>query len=74
MTKIRKLGAMLNKCYFEGKMPKCCTQSDVAVLQCVYNELSAHKKPEFISMSVKTVLENLGFIVAPKGIGWIVVC
>ena len=74
MTKIRKLGAMLNKCYFEGKMPRCCSAADIAVLQIVYNALSAGKKPEFISASVKTILENMGFIVAPKGIGWIVIC
>ena len=74
MTKLQKLGAMLNKCYFEGKTPKCATQADIAVLQCCYNELSAKKHPEFISASAKTILENMGFVTAPKGIGWIVVC
>ena len=74
MKKINKLGEMLNKCYFEGKMPRCCSAADIAVLQIVYNELSAKKQPEFISANVKTILENMGFVTAPKGIGWIVVC
>lgn len=74
MTKINKLGAFLNKYYFEGKMPKCATMADMSVLTCVYNELSAKKHPEFISANVKTILENMGFVTAPKGIGWIVVC
>ena len=74
MRKINKLGEMLNKCYFEGKMPRCCSAADIAILQIVYNALSAGEKPEFISASVKTILENMGFIVAPKGIGWIVIC
>ena len=73
MTKLQKLGAFLNKCYFDGKLPRCCTQSDIAVLQCVYNELREKKHPEFIQANVKTILENLGFITAPKGIGWIVI-
>ena len=73
MTKMQKLGAFLNKCYFDGKLPRCCSQSDIAVLKCVYNELSEKKRPEFIQANVKTVLENLGFITAPKGIGWIVI-
>lgn len=73
MTKLDKLGAILNKCYFEGKFPKCCTPSDVAVLQCVYYELRDKKHPEFIQLNVKNVLENIGFLTAPKGIGWIVI-
>lgn len=71
--KINKLGEMLNKVYFDGKMPRCCTQSDIAVLQCVYNDLQAGKHPEFIQLNVKNVLENIGFLTAPKGIGWIVI-
>ena len=74
MTKLEKLGAMLNKCYFDGILPKCCTPSDVAVLQCVYNELKSKKHPEFIQLNVKRVLENIGFMTAPKGIGYIVIC
>lgn len=74
MTKLEKLGAMLNKVYFTGKMPRCCTQSDIAVLQCAYNELRAGKHPEFIQLNVKNILENMGFMTAPKGIGWIVIC
>lgn len=74
MTKLQKLGAMLDKCYFEGKMPKCATQSDIAVLQCCYNKLAQNIRPEFINLTVKNILENIGFITAPKGIGWIVIC
>jgi hypothetical protein len=74
MTKLQKLGGILHKCYFEGKLPKCATPYDVAVLQCCYNELSKGGKPEFIEISVKTILENIGYITAPKGIGWIVIC
>ena len=74
MNKLNKLGAMLNKCYFEGSLPKCATQADVAILQCCYNDLAKKKHPEFISLTVKNILENIGFTTAPKGIGWIVVC
>ena len=74
MTKLQKLGTMLNKCYFEGKLPKCATQSDIAILQCCYNDLSDKKHPEFVSLTVKNILENIGFMTAPKGIGWIVIC
>lgn len=74
MTNLQKLGDMLNKCYFEGKMPKCATMVDIAVLQCCYNALAKEKSAELISLSAKNILENMGFIVVPKGIGWIVIC
>ena len=74
MTKLQKLGDMLNKYYFEGKIPKCATMADMAVLQCCYNELAKKKSAELISLSAKNILENIGFIVVPKGIGWIVIC
>lgn len=73
MSKLQKLGAILNKCYFEGKLPNCCTVYDISVLQCCYNELAKNGHPEFIEISVKTILENIGYIIAPKGIGYIVI-
>lgn len=73
-NKLRKLGALLDKCYYTGKIPKCCTPADIGVLQCVYNDLTANERPEFISANIKTVLENIGFMTAPHGIGWIVIC
>jgi len=72
MTKLQKLGGMLNKCYFDGKMPKCATMADIAVLQCCYNALAKKQRPELVSLSAKNILENMGFTVVPKGIGWIV--
>lgn len=73
MTNIEKLGALLNKAYSQGSIPKCCTISDISTLQLCYNELVQGKHPEFIQVSVKNVLENMGFIVAPKGVGYVVI-
>lgn len=73
MTKLQKLCGMLEKCYYDGKLPKCCTPADVSTLLYCYNELKEKKHPEFISLPVKNVLENIGFMTAPKGIGWTVI-
>ena len=74
MNKLNKLGAMLNKYYFEGKLPKCATQADVAILQCCYNDLIRKEHPEFISLNAKNILENIGYTTTTKETGWIVVC
>lgn len=74
MTKIEKFGSFLNKYYFQGKKPACASMSDMATLTCVYNDLKSGHKAEFVESSVKTILENMEFIVAPKGIGYIVIC
>lgn len=70
---MKKLHDLIEKVYETGKLPKCCTITDFYILVYVYNELTAHKRPEFISFSVKSILENCGIITSPKGIGWIAI-
>lgn len=71
---MEKLHNFIEKVYQTGKLPKCCTIADFDVLVNVYNELLNHAQPEFISFSVKNILENCGIITSPKGIGWIAIC
>lgn len=68
---MKKFRDMLEKIIDTGKVPKCCTMSDVYALFDVYNDLVTTGKSEFIQHSVKTILENCKINVAPKGIGWI---
>lgn len=70
---MKKLYNLIEKVYETGKLPKCCTITDFNILVSVYNELVKQGQSEFISFSVKNILENCGIMTAPKGIGWIVV-
>ena len=72
-SKLETLGTMLNEYHFYGNLPKCCSMADMATLQCCYNELSENGKPEFVQSNVKTILENIGYIVAPYKIGYKVI-
>lgn len=74
MTKIQKLAEILNKCYLEGKRPEGVSPHDVAVLYDCYVDLAKNGHPVIFAVSVKATLENIGYITAPKGIGWVVIC
>lgn len=70
---MKKLYNLIEKVYQTGHLPKCCTIADFNIIVSVYNEIIKGKNPEFISFSVKKILDNCGIMTAPKGIGWIVV-
>ena len=48
-------------------------QWQILILLFLYNELIKGEHPEFISFSVKKILDNCDIMIAPKGIGWIVI-
>ena len=70
---MKKLYELIKEVYDTGKLPKCCTVADFHILVSVYNNLVKGGHPEFVSISVKNILENCGIMVAPKGVGWIVI-
>ena len=70
---MKKLRDLIEKVYKTGKLPKCCTITDFHILVSVYNELVMCGHPEFISLSVKNILEKCGVMTAPKGIGWVAI-
>ena len=70
---MKKLYNLIEKVYETGKLPKCCTIADFDIIVSIYNELVKGEHPEFISFSVKKILDNCDIMTAPKGIGWIVI-
>ena len=70
---MKKLYNLIEKVYQTGKLPKYCSLADFNIIVSIYNEIIKGKNPEFISFSVKKILDNCGIITAQKEIGWIVV-
>lgn len=68
MDKLKKL---LERAYFEGKIPKHLSVYDISILSEVYGELKEGKKPEFINQSVHDTLEKCGIKTMVTGIGWV---
>lgn len=70
---MKKLYELIKEVYKTGELPNCCTIADFDILLSVYNDLVNGGHPQFISLSVKNILENCGIIVAPKGVGWVAI-
>ena len=70
---MKKLYNLIEKVYETGKLPKGCTIADFNIIVSIYNEIIKDKHSEFISFSVKKILDNCGIMTAPKGIGWVVI-
>lgn len=69
---IKKLKKIIDTTKDTGKLPKGLSLTDFRTLEDVYNNLLKETEVEFISNSVKTLLDSCGIKTREKGIGWIV--